>query len=109
TEALAVVHSTGERVYEAELHRLKGELLLALSLDNHVEAEACFQQSLAVARHQEAKSLELRAAMSLARLWQQQGTRMGARQLLDPGYSWVTEGFDAAGLRDGEELLEALA
>jgi TOMM system kinase/cyclase fusion protein len=109
TEALAVVHSTGERVYEAELHRLKGELLLALSLDNHVEAEACFQQSLAVARHQEAKSLELRAAMGLSRLWQEQGKQADAQALLAPVYSWFTEGFDTADLQGAKALLEELS
>ena len=72
-EALAAVHNTGERWYEAELYRLKGDLLLALSADHQAEAEACFQQALAVARRQQAKSWELRAAMSLSRLWQQPG------------------------------------
>jgi tetratricopeptide (TPR) repeat protein len=72
-EALAVVHTAGERFYEAELYRLRGELLLALSWENHTEAQPCFHQALDVARRQQARSLELRAAMSLAHLWQQQG------------------------------------
>jgi predicted ATPase len=73
------------------------------------EAEACFHQALAVARHQQAKSLELRAAMSLARLWQRQGKRAAARELLVPIYGWFTEGFDTADLQEARALLEALA
>jgi predicted ATPase len=74
-----------------------------------IEAETCFHQALAIARHQQAKSLELRAAMSLARLWQQQGKRTDARELLVPIYGWFTEGFDTADLQDAKALLEALA
>jgi predicted ATPase len=107
-EALAVVHSTGERVYEAELDRLKGELLLVLSLDHQGEAETCFHQALAVARRQQAKSLELRAAMSLSRLWQQQGKHAAAREMLAEVYRWFTEGFDTADLQEAKALLEAL-
>jgi predicted ATPase len=107
-EALVAVHSTGERFYEAELHRLKGELLL-LATDKEAEAEACFQQALAIARHQQAKSWELRAAMSLSRLWQQQGKRTAARELLAPVYGWFTEGFDTADLHEAKALLETLA
>ena len=110
-EALAHAHHTGESWTEAELHRLKGELLLQvgvqgsesgiLSLDTGLqtrdaEAEACFQQALAIARRQQAKSWELRAAMSLARLWQQRGKRAEAYALLAPIYRWFTEGFDTA-------------
>jgi predicted ATPase len=73
------------------------------------EAEACFQQALAVARHQQAKSLELRAAMSLALLWQQQGKRVEAHELLAPIYNWFTEGFDTADLQEAKALLDALA
>ena len=72
-------------------------------------AEEWFQQALAVARHQQAKTWELRAAMSLARLWQQQGKRVEARQLLAPIYSWCTEGFDTLDLQEAKELLDALA
>jgi class 3 adenylate cyclase/predicted ATPase len=109
-EALAVVDKTGEeRYWEAELHRLKGELLLVLSTDNTTEAEACFHQALDIARRQEAKSLELRAAISLSRLWQQQGKRTEARALLAPIYSWFTEGFDTADLREAKGLLDALS
>jgi TOMM system kinase/cyclase fusion protein len=108
-EALTQVHKTSESQTEAELHRLKGELLLSLSADNQAEAEACFHQALAVARRQQAKSLELRAAMSLSRLWQQQGKRTEAHQLLAEIYGWFTEGFDTADLQDAKTLLEELA
>jgi predicted ATPase len=108
-EALALVNKTGERWPEAELHRLKGELLLLLSADNHAEAEGCLHQALAVARRQQAKSLELRAATGLSRLWQQQGKRTEAHQLLAEIYSWFTEGFDTADLQDAKALLEELA
>jgi predicted ATPase len=94
---------------EAELYRLKGELLLTRSSEHHVEAESNFRQALDVARCQRAKSLELRAAMSLARLWQQQGKDAEARALLAPIYSWFTEGFDTADLQEAKALLEALA
>ena len=107
-EALAAVDSTGERFWEAELYRLKGELLLAYANTRQtwLEAEACFQQALEVARHQQAKSLELRTAMSLSRLWQRQGKRAEARQLLAPIYGWFTEGFDTADLQEAKALLE---
>jgi len=109
TEALATVHKTGERFYEAELYRLEGELLLALSLDHQTEAETCFLQALTISRHQQAKSLELRAAVRLARLWQRQGKRQEARDLLAPVYTWFTEGFDTADLHEAQALLAALA
>jgi TOMM system kinase/cyclase fusion protein len=108
-EALALADKTEERHFEAELYRLKGELLLALSAEHQAEAAACYQQALAIARRQEAKSLELRAAMSLARLWQHQGKRAEARELLAPIYGWFTEGFDTADLQEAKALLEALA
>jgi predicted ATPase len=98
-EALVHVDTTGQRVYEAELYRLKGTLLLARSGDRHREAEVCFRQALDVARRQQAKSLELRAAISLSRLWQQQGKQAEARQLLTEIYGWFTEGFDTADLQ----------
>jgi predicted ATPase len=107
-EALTAVHKTGEHVYEAELYRLKGELLLALSQAHQAEAETCLHQALDVARRQQAKSLELRAAMSLSRLWQQQGKCAEARALLAPLYGWFTEGFDTADLQEARTLLEAL-
>jgi predicted ATPase len=105
-EALALVDQSGERWWEAELYRLKGELLLARSTENQTEAEACFHQALDVARHQQAKSLELRAAMSLSRLWQQQGKQAEARALLAPIYGWFTEGFDTADLQEAKVLLD---
>jgi tetratricopeptide (TPR) repeat protein len=108
-EALAVMDTTGERGHEAELYRMKGELLVQQAVPDALQAEACFQQALAVARRQQAKSWELRAAMSLARLWQQQGKRTEARELLAPLYGWFTEGFDTADLQDARVLLEELA
>jgi TOMM system kinase/cyclase fusion protein len=108
-EALAAIHKNGARFYEAQLHQLKGELLLAASTAHQTEAEACFHQALAIARHQLAKSLELRAAMSLARLWQQQGKQVEARQLLAPIYGWFMEGFDTADLQEAKALLEQWA
>jgi predicted ATPase len=107
-EALSLVEATGERWYEAELHRLRGELLLQHTGAQPEEAEACFQQALAVARRQQAKSLELRAAVSLSRLWQHQGKCTEARELLAPIYSWFTEGFDTADLQEARALLEEL-
>jgi predicted ATPase/DNA-binding winged helix-turn-helix (wHTH) protein len=107
-EALAAVHKTAERFCEAELYRLKGELLLVRSAENHGKAEACFQQALTVARRQQAKAWELRAATSLSRLWQHQGKRQEAYDLLVPVYGWFTEGFDTADLQEAKALLEAL-
>ena len=105
-----MVDKTGSADYEAELYRLKGELLLAAGQSKATgqEAEACFQQALDIARRQQAKSLELRAAMSLSRLWQQQGKRAEARELLAPIYGWFTEGFDTADLQEAKALLEDL-
>src|SRR5262249_54562797 len=94
TEALVPGEHTGERYYEAEIHRLKGELLLQQSSGNATEAETCFHYALDIARTQQAKSFELRTAASLARLWQQQGKRQDAHDLLAPVYNWFTEGFD---------------
>jgi predicted ATPase len=108
-EALALVDTTGERVWEPELYRLKGELLLQQSSDNHLKAETCFHHALEIARTQQAKSFELRTATSLARLWQQQGKRQEARDLLAPVYHWFTEGFDTLDLQDAKALLDELA
>jgi TOMM system kinase/cyclase fusion protein len=107
-EALAAVEHSEERWWEAELYRLKGELLLARAAEHRAEAEACFHQALAVARQQQAKSLELRAATSLSRLWQQQGKRAEAYELLAPIYGWFTEGFDTANLQEAKALLAEL-
>ena len=108
-EALTGVTTSGAPWWEAELHRLKGALLLQRSVPQPAEAEACFQQALAVAGDQQAKSLELRAAMSLSRLWQQQGKRQEAYDLLAPVYGWFTEGFATLDLQDAKVLLDALA
>jgi len=108
-EARTVMDSTQERFYEAEVHRVQGELVLAQAADQYALAETCFQQALAIARRQQAKSWELRAAMSLSRLWQQQGKHTEARALLAPVYSWFTEGFDTADLHEAKALLNALA
>jgi predicted ATPase len=126
-EALTVVDKTGERMYEAELYRLKGMLTLQsqaslgqvqdqsavinlrpLTSDPHGEAEACFQKAIEIARRQQAKSLELRAAMSLSRLWQKQGKRDEARQMLAEIYGWFTEGFDTKDLQEAKALIEEL-
>ncbi|MEJ2102026.1 MAG: hypothetical protein P8X68_18940, partial [Desulfobacterales bacterium] len=108
-EALAVVDKTCGRYWEAELHRLKGELLLMQQRQKVDEAEACFRQALDIARRQQAKSFELRAAMSLSRLWQQQGKHKEAHRLLAEIYGWFTEGFDTVDLQEAKALLEQLA
>ncbi len=107
-EGLAVAQNTGQRVYEAEVYRLKGELL-ALSRESHAGAETCFRQALEIARRQQAKALELRTAMSLSRLWRQQGQHLKACQLLAEIYGWFTEGFDTADLQEASALLEELS
>ncbi len=138
-EALAVVNKTGERFYEAELYRLKGELTLQsktsprqvsdksqtshgqvesksevtnprpLIPNPQTEAEACFLKAIEIARRQSAKSLELRAVTSLSRLWQQQGKQAKARKLLAEIYGWFTEGFNTKDLQEAKALLEALS
>jgi predicted ATPase len=106
-EALDAVEKTNERYYEAELHRLKGELLLIQGDDT--EAEVSFHQAIEIARRQQARSWELRAAMSLSRLWQSQNKREEARQLLAGIYDWFTEGFDTPDLKEAKALLEELS
>ena len=108
-EAHTLVEQHEERWWEAEIYRLRGVLLLRQPGTPQAEAETWLQRALDVARRQEAKSLELRAAMSLARLWQQQGKRTEARTLLTPIYGWFTEGFDTADLQEAKTLLEELA
>ena len=108
-EALDVVNKNWERFYEAELYRLKGELLLARSPENQADAEPCFRKAIEVARWQSAKSLELRTVMSLSRLWQRQGKREEARQMLSVIYGWFTEGFETADLKEAKALLEELS
>jgi predicted ATPase len=107
-EALDEVNQTGQRSNEAEIHCLRGELLLQQATPDHRQAEACFQQALNVARNQHAKSFELRAATSLARLWQSQDKRQEAYDLLAPVYNWFTEGFDTADLQEAKALLDEL-
>jgi predicted ATPase/class 3 adenylate cyclase len=107
-EARTVLEATGQRYYEAELYRLMGALRLQQAAQDAPQAEACFQQALAIARRQEAKSLELRAATSLARLWQSQGKRQEAHDLLALVYGWFTEGFDTADLLEAKALLHEL-
>ena len=99
----------GLRRWEAELHRLKGKLLLQQRIPDEAQAETCFHQAIDIARQQQAKSLELRAAMSLARLWQQQGKQAEAYELLVPIYGWFTEGFDTTDLREAKALLDELS
>ena len=108
-EAHTLVEQHEDRYWEAEVYRLRGVLLLRQPGTPQAEAEAWLQRAVDVARRQEAKSLELRAAASLARLWQQQGKRAEARALLAPVYSWFTEGFDTADLQEAKALLEELA
>jgi len=137
-EALAAVDKAGERLWEAELYRIKGELTLQQSRASlgqvqdksqtsqnksevpntqhltpstqaEAEAEACFHQAIEIARKQQARSLELRAVMSLSRLWQQQGKKGEARLLLAEIYGWFTEGFDTKDLQEAKALLEELA
>ena len=105
-EALAVVDKNDDRFHEAEIHRLKGELLLAASADQGVEAEACFQHAIDIARRQHSKAWELRATMSLARRWQQQGKRADARQALAAVYDTFTEGWTTPDMIDARALLQ---
>jgi predicted ATPase len=106
-EALAIVHTSEERYYEAELYRLRGELLLEEGY-RFREAEESFLHALDIARHQSAKSLELRAAIGLCRLWQKQGKRVEAYQVLTEIYGWFTEGFATLDLQEAKALLEIL-
>jgi hypothetical protein len=131
SEALTLVNRTGERSCEAELYRLKGELTLqqeskkqetrskeqksknpnpkSQSLESQGVAEACFQKAVEIARHQQAKSWELRATTSLARSWQQQGKRKQAHKLLSEIYNWFTEGFETRDLQEAKALIEELS
>ncbi|MBT4490335.1 MAG: hypothetical protein HOC72_22535 [Rhodospirillaceae bacterium] len=108
-DGLAIVERSGERYFEAELHRLQGEMLLDRSPDDDGPAERAFQQALSVARAQQAKSLELRAAMSLSRLWRAQGKSKPARELLTTVYGCFTEGFDTVDLKEAKSLLDDLS
>ncbi|MGH9425616.1 MAG: hypothetical protein ACRD2L_04825, partial [Terriglobia bacterium] len=123
-DAKAVMDKTGEQQVEAELYRLKGELILqqfkvqgsTFNVENpqsafpnpQLEAEACFLKAIDIAQRQQAKSLELRATVSLARLWQQQGKQAEAHQMLSDIYNWFTEGFDTKDLQEAKALLDEL-
>jgi predicted ATPase len=121
TEALELVEQTDERYWEAELYRLKGEVLRndecgmtlaperSAGVNDELSPEGCFLRAIEVARRQEAKSLELRAVMSLSRLWREQGKREEARQMLAEIYGWFSEGFDTADLQEAKSLLEELS
>src|SRR5262249_18021360 len=106
-QALAAVERSGERHWEAEIYRLKGELLLASTGSS--EAETCIRHAIDIARRQSAKSLQLRAVMSLRRLLQEQGKKDEAHRMLAEIYGWFTEGFDTADLKDAKALLEELS
>ncbi|MFB3086737.1 MAG: AAA family ATPase [Acidiferrobacterales bacterium] len=108
-EAMSLIEKIGERTWEAEIHRLKGELLLMRSVKNQPEAERCFNRAIEIARQKSAKSLELRAVTSLSRLWCDQGKRQEAHDLLAPVYKWFTEGFDTADLKEAKALTEELS
>ena len=108
-EATIAVDKTKEKWCEADLNRIAGEIELISSAGDATKAEACFERALTVARAQQAKSRELRAAMSMARLWRDQGKRDEARELLAPVYGWFTEGFDTRDLKEAKALLAGLA
>jgi predicted ATPase len=108
-EAITAVETTKERWCEAEVHRVAGEIALKIPEPDAAKAEAYFARALAVARSQQAKSWELRAAMSMARLWRDQGKRDEASDLLAPVYGWFTEGFDTLDLKQAKTLLDGLA
>ena len=108
-EALAAFAASGQGDLLAEAHRLQGELWWRQITRITAQADACFQQALAIARQQQARSWELRAALSLSRLWQQQGKDAAARDLLAPIYGWFTEGFETVDLQEAQVLLEQLA
>jgi predicted ATPase len=107
-EAMTVLEARGQGDLLAEAYRLQGALLLRQAVPDAAQAEACFQQALTVARRQQAKSWELRTATSLSCLWQRQGKRAAAYDLLAPIYGWFTEGFDTADLQEAKALLDEL-
>ena len=107
-EAIAVLEKTRQRCFEADVNRVAGEIVLRSPKEDVAKAQVYFDRALEVARSQKAKSLELRAAMSLARLWREQGKVQQARELLAPVYGWFTEGFDTLDLKEAEKLLDEL-
>ena len=100
---------TGEKIWHAELHRIKGQLLLESNGENYMEAGDNFQKAIEIARAQNAKGWELRAATILARLWLDQNKAVEARQLLAPIFDWFTEGFETTDLREAKSLLDELS
>jgi predicted ATPase len=108
-EAMAAVETTKERWCEADVHRTAGEIVLISPEPDAAKAETYFERALSVARAQQAKSWELRAAMSMARLWRDQGKRQQAHDLLAPVYGWFTEGFDTLDLKEAKALLDELS
>lgn len=109
TEALACIDRSEERVFDAQVHWCYGNVLLAQADRNAAEAEGSYRHALEIARGQNARLLELRAASSLARLWRDQGKHSKARELLAPVYGWFTEGFDTLELKEAKTLLDELA
>src|SRR5262249_42724578 len=105
-EAISIIEATKERWFEAEANRIAGEIALKSPQPDKAKVEAYFERALSVARKQQAKSSELRAATSLARLWRDQGKRDEARELLAPVYRWFTEGFDTRDLKEAKKLLD---
>ena len=108
SEAMTAVETTKERWCEADVHRIAGDIVLTAREPDAAKAEAYFERALSVARQQQAKCWELRAAMSLARLWRDQGKVQQARELLGPVYGWFTEGFDTRDLKEAKALLDEL-
>jgi predicted ATPase len=108
-EAMSMIETTKERWFEAEANRIAGAIALKSQEPDAAKAEAYFERALTVARQQQAKSWELRAAMSMARLWRDQGKREVARELLAPVYGWFTEGVDTRDLKEAKALLDELA
>jgi predicted ATPase len=109
TEAMTAIETTKERWSEAEINRMAGEIALKSPEHDVAKAQGYFERALDVARQQQAKSWELRAATSMARLWRDQGKRVEARDLLAPVYGWFTEGFDTRDLKEAKTLLDELA
>ena len=109
SEATTAVETTKERWFEAEVHRTSGQIVLKSPKPDAAQAEAYFTRALAIARVQQAKSCELRAATSMARLWRDQGRPQQARDLLAPVYGWFTEGFDTLDLKEAKALLQELS
>ena len=109
SEAMAIIETTKQRQWEAETNRIAGVIALKSLECDHANAQGYFERALAVARQQQAKSWELRAAMSMARLWRDEGKHKEARDLLAPVYGWFTEGFDTRDLKEAKALLDELA